>query len=189
MGGLQRHPDRYGHRPAGDRTADGLGDQLPKSGHVDCAAIVSDSNGRWQLNLRGPLSQRLTWHASFAGDSAYDPVTSAVHTIWVVPILTAKINQPRRSGVYRVGRNKTFTVSGTAKPNMARSTVTLQWKPKAAKSWKNWRSRVVDSSSGYSVKGVFFKATGTFKFRWHYSGSNTKKWLTANSSAATIKVS
>jgi hypothetical protein len=145
---------------------------FPGQERYDTVYLVhTDAAGHWTLTRSTAFRSRMIWRADYAGNETTAASHSATHTLYVSPVLGARLSRTY------VPAGVNFTASGTGKPNMSGATVTLQWHHPGG-AWHSLGSRRVTSAGTYSMT-THLAARGTYYLRWSYHGTTTSRWLSA----------
>jgi hypothetical protein len=144
--------------------------------------LVTNSGGAWETIITTKsVRSRFQWFVAFPGDEGVNAALSTLHTVHVLPKLTVKANLRFRRGRYTLRHGTGFTLSGISAPVLSGKRVFVQYRVSGTRRWHTTTLRARVSSSGrYSIKLRFSKPTRTY-LRWHYTGSSSGPWLSANS--------
>ena len=147
------------------------------------AAVVTANDGSFKVTAStGDVLSRLRWFAAFPGDEGINAAVSPVRTLRVLPKLTTTSNLRFRNGHYTVRHNSGFTLGGVSKPALRGKSVSIQYRLAGTRRWHQTTIKAkVTSSGAYSRRGLFFSKPTHVYLRWHYAGSKTGPWLSANS--------
>jgi hypothetical protein len=100
----------------------------------------------------------------------------------VVPKLTTTSSLRFRNGHYTVRHNTGFKLSGVSKPALRGKRVSVQYRLAGTRRWHATTIfATVGKSGAYSRGRLYFAKPTRVYLRWHYAGSKSGPWLSANS--------
>jgi len=130
----------------------------------------------------GDVLSRMQWFAAFPGEEGIDAALSPYRTLRVLPKLTTTSSLRFRSGHYTVRHNTEFKLSGVSKPALRGRRVSVQYRLAGTRRWHTTSIfATVGKSGAYSRGRLYFAKPTRVYLRWHYAGSKTGPWLSANS--------
>ncbi len=145
--------------------------------------VNTASNGSFSATAStGGVLSRMQWSASFPGEEGINAAISPHRILRVLPKLTTTSSLRFRSGHYTVRHNTGFKLSGVSKPALRRRRVSVQYRLAGTRRWHATTIFAsVGKSGAYSRGRLYFAKPTRVYLRWHYAGSKSGPWLSANS--------
>ena len=161
--------------------------ELHDGGYPSGYGAVTDGTGNWSISLSTEISRRTSWRAYYMGEDGMQPAKSAAHLIYVVPRLAAATNLPRLNGDAVVTSGESFRFYGASAPRMIGAVMHVQMRTGSG-SWRNTGIEAVANRRGRFSARLVLRGTGRIRLRWHYAGSRSRRWMSANSPGRTVRV-
>jgi len=119
---------------------------------------------------------------SFPGEEGINAARSPYRSLGVLPKLTTTSSLRFRSGHYTVRHNTQFKLGGVSKPALRGKRVSIQYRIAGTRRWHATSiAATVGKSGAYSHGRLYFSKPTRVYLRWHYAGSRSGPWLSANS--------
>jgi kumamolisin len=157
--------------------------------HTVTKTATTDAGGNWTLPITtADVGARFTWHASFAGDSAFKASQSGNQTLMVQPTLTTASNLHWNGKQYSAVHGTVATLSGVSTPAMSGAVLTVQTKASGTTRWVSTTTTVTVAADGtYSTPFTFGTAVKE-SVRFNYAGKASGPWLSAKSPAKVFSI-
>ena len=158
-----------------------------ESGYTETRA-QTNSNGDWSVTVTP--TQNSSWFAVFNGSDVYQSSStesSAVELLVRPELKRPTANLPYSRGNYHATIGRSFTVTGTAAPNMYGAVMTLEYHVAGGSIWHIVNRVAVGPKGLFSTTSSITIARTARYYRWFYTTHPGYRWQSAISDSIVIQ--